>query len=195
MDQKSDLIKEDIEETRAALTEKLETLEDQLMDKVETAKESVEDTIENVRATLRKVSPTHQVQQHPFVMIGGSLAAGMLVGKAIQSRSARAKSWERDQDVGFGEQGIPRRRIERPYSRPRGPSLLSKLAGAFPDEIDVVKGMALSLALEGLREIAKEALPRFEAQINKVVDSAAQKAARAPRKPESQEEGSGRRVV
>ena len=164
MDTKSELIKEDIEQTRAALTEKLVSLEDQLLDKVETAKDTVEKNIENVKEAFRKVSPTHQVRRHPFAMIGGSVAAGVIMGKVIQSRSARAKSWET----------VPHERKDV-SSVPRRPGLLSRLAETFPGEVAIAKDFAFNLAVEGLREIAKEALPRFEVQIDRAVASAARR--------------------
>jgi ElaB/YqjD/DUF883 family membrane-anchored ribosome-binding protein len=204
MDQKSDLIREDIDETRSALTEKLVTLEDQLRDKVENAKESVEDTIENVRATLRKLSPSHQVQQHPFAMVGSTLAAGLLVGRLIAGRrEARASGLDHEyralSGTELGLSNMPqtseyedshldpeiapvRERLRRAvYRRAKtGPGLFSKLAETFSDEIQMVKGMALGAAIDSIRGVAKEAMPNFGEKIDRVLDSAMTKVGAEP---------------
>jgi ElaB/YqjD/DUF883 family membrane-anchored ribosome-binding protein len=210
MDQKSDLIKEDIDETRTALTEKLVTLEDQLRDKVEGARETVEETIENVKTSLRKFSPRHQVQQHPFVMVGAASAAGLLVGQVVQVRRAQAAEWtatgapaqgaryaperpvpqtsayEDASDVGsFAPPDQGRWRAERaayapaPH-RPRRPSVLAKLADTFSDELDMIKAMALAAALDTVRRVAKDSMPKLGEQIDRVMDSAMTKVGADP---------------
>ena len=88
MDQKSDLIKEDIEETRSQLTEKLGTLESQLRGTVQSARDTVEDTIQNVKDSVKKFTPGYQIEEHPLLILGGSVAAGLLVGRLLQAPSA-----------------------------------------------------------------------------------------------------------
>src|SRR5262249_54043362 len=88
MDAEPEVIRQDIEQTRSALTEKLETLEEEVMGTVRNAKETVEETIENVAETVQETVETvqrtfdleYQMQQRPWVLIGGSVGAGAAVG-------------------------------------------------------------------------------------------------------------------
>src|SRR5436305_1512 len=84
-------IRQDIEQTRESLTEKLEVLEyevketiadakDTVTGTIETAKQTVEDITSNVKETVQDTVATvkrtfdlpYQVNQHPWGMIGGS---------------------------------------------------------------------------------------------------------------------------
>jgi ElaB/YqjD/DUF883 family membrane-anchored ribosome-binding protein len=104
MDNETEMIKHQMEETRSSLTEKLETLEQQVVntvqgtthavtDTVETVKEAVEGTVEKVKetveGTVEAVKNTFnlslQVERHPWIMIGGSVAAGFVLGRLLPS--------------------------------------------------------------------------------------------------------------
>src|SRR5438105_4518592 len=52
MDQNPDVIRHNIEETRSALTDKLETLEHEVFGTVREATQAVSDTVENVKETV-----------------------------------------------------------------------------------------------------------------------------------------------
>ena len=86
---------EEIDQTRADLTDKLQTLENQVMGTVTNARENVEGTIEQVTSTVQEtveqVTSTvqdtvaqvkktfdldYQIQVRPWVLVGGSVAAG-----------------------------------------------------------------------------------------------------------------------
>jgi len=111
-----EVIHQQMAETRAALTEKLETLEHQVVDtvqgatnavtdtvdsvkevvqstvdtvkgSVENVKESVKETVDNVRQTL---DVHRQFQEHPWLMFGGSVALGFLGGYLLQQGRSRA---------------------------------------------------------------------------------------------------------
>jgi len=172
MDQKSDLIREDIDETRTALTAKLETLEGQIRDKVEMARNSVEGTIENVKSTVRKFTPRHQIEEHPFVALGGVVAGGFLVGRALNAPR---------QDVRKTSPYRTEKLISPPFS-PTAPSerekkstLLSQLGETFGDEIQLVKGMALGAIFKGIKDLAKRSFPQIEDNIELVINSAMKK--------------------
>lgn len=162
MDAQSNVIKEEIEETRTELVAKLGVLEGQLRDTVEDTKEAVESTIENFRTTFQMVSPSHQIQEHPFIMVGGSLVAGVLLGRVIAPRPVRAAQpeWKTEPEI---------LTVSRP---PSGPSWFSRLTETFSDEIKVVKEISTGLAIEGLRGLAIRAVPELQPEINKVMDSA-----------------------
>ena len=114
MDAESDpnVIREDIEETRSALAEKLETLESQVRstvegvrETVEGAKETVQETIENVSSTVQdtigSVQQTfdvnYQMQRRPWAMMCGSVAASSVTtaSRVPASLSSARNSWIR----------------------------------------------------------------------------------------------------
>jgi ElaB/YqjD/DUF883 family membrane-anchored ribosome-binding protein len=112
MDNEAEVIKQQMEETRTSLTDKLETLEQQVTDTVQdatsavsqtvaevkevmhetvdTVKGSVQDTLETVKETFDL--PT-QVGRHPWAMVGGSVAVGYLVGSLLIRKQWRPPGW------------------------------------------------------------------------------------------------------
>src|SRR5262245_5136733 len=94
MAEEPDVIRQQIDETRSSLTEKLETLEGQVRGTVREAKASVEDTIESVKASVqhsvasvkRTFDVRYQTERHPWAMVGGSVVAGFVIGSLVAGR-------------------------------------------------------------------------------------------------------------
>jgi ElaB/YqjD/DUF883 family membrane-anchored ribosome-binding protein len=88
MNQEPDEIREQIEDTRSALTAKLETLEQGVKETVHDAKAAVTGTIENVKETVKGTVDTVKdsldirsyVQQYPWPMLAGSVGFGFALG-------------------------------------------------------------------------------------------------------------------
>jgi ElaB/YqjD/DUF883 family membrane-anchored ribosome-binding protein len=119
MDNEAEVIRHQMEETRTSLTEKLEALEDKVVRTVEgttetvaetvnTVKEAVQGTVEAVSSTVDKTVETvketfdvrRQIENHPWLIFGGSVAVGFLGGKLLgssrrSSRSSAVPSWAR----------------------------------------------------------------------------------------------------
>jgi len=113
MENETEVTREQMEETRTALTEKLEALEEQVASTVQVATAAVEETVqavtdtvhkasESVENTIDKVSETvgstvdkvkesldlsQHVQSHPWAMMGGAVAVGFLAGRFLPSAS------------------------------------------------------------------------------------------------------------
>jgi ElaB/YqjD/DUF883 family membrane-anchored ribosome-binding protein len=190
MDQEPDVIRHDIERTRSALTDKLETLENQVRGTVETAKASVEETIENVRSTVNQTVASvkeafdlkHHVRRHPWVMLGGSVAAGFLAGSYVTKgghngfHSAGSGSLQRSREQRRERAAA----LDMTTPVPSGPSghrpgLLERLLHEFDDEIQQVKEVAIGASMGLLRDYLKRQLPQFERQVEEVLDSATHK--------------------
>jgi ElaB/YqjD/DUF883 family membrane-anchored ribosome-binding protein len=103
MDQDADAIRRQMEETRASLTEKLETLEHQIVETVqgatsavaatvENVKEAVHETVSEVKETVHETVDTvkstfdlrQQVERHPWLLFAGAVAAGFLAERVLQ---------------------------------------------------------------------------------------------------------------
>jgi ElaB/YqjD/DUF883 family membrane-anchored ribosome-binding protein len=125
MDQEPDVIRQEIEQTRSALTDKIETLESEVRSTVLNAKETVEGTLENVKETVQEtienvrdtfegtvqnmkssvqetvhsVKETfdlpRQVDRHPWGMLAGSLLAGFVTGRLLEGQR-RGYHWGTD---------------------------------------------------------------------------------------------------
>src|SRR5262249_38838293 len=101
MDDSPEVIRQQMEETRAALSEKLETLEQQVVGTVKDARAAVTDTVETVKGavhdTVETVKETfdvsRQVERHPWAMLGGSIALGFLGGRLYERLEVPAPPW------------------------------------------------------------------------------------------------------
>jgi len=113
MDQKPEVIRQQMQVTRATLTDKLEALENKVVGTVEEAtsavtdtvncvKGAVQDTVHSVKGSVRdtvdtvkeSVNIVHHVERHPWLMFGASVATGyigcaLLFSAAPSRRSAR----------------------------------------------------------------------------------------------------------
>jgi ElaB/YqjD/DUF883 family membrane-anchored ribosome-binding protein len=85
-----------MDDTRAALSEKLGTLEQRMVDTMHDAADAVAQTVDNVKDavhdTVESVKDTfdlrHQVDRHPWAMVGGSIALGFVGGYLLVRRGA-----------------------------------------------------------------------------------------------------------
>lgn|SRR5262249_29986949 len=201
MDNEPEVIRQQMEETRASLTEKVETLEDQItgtvhdatsavtdtvasvkdavQETVATVKDTVHDTFENVKETfdLRR-----QVDQHPWMMMGLCAGVGYVSGRLVDRASRRGYSSERRQRwlsaEGNGWRASPRveplmTAEERPSPSPAPRhSWLSMLA----PELSKLKGMAIGYAIGAARDLLSDSLPAdMRPQIKETMDSITQK--------------------
>jgi ElaB/YqjD/DUF883 family membrane-anchored ribosome-binding protein len=204
MDQEPDVIREQIDETRSALTDKLETLEEQVRETVQSAKATVEGTIENVKSsvqeTVRTVKRTfdlpYQVDRHPWAMMGGSFLAGLALGKWLEGQPSLARDYP--SYGGAFSEGPPRPavseaapRYEPDFNRsaaysppaaapPSKPGVLGGLLHQFEDEIEQVKGVAIGALMGVVRDLAKQSLPKLAPQIDEVMNSATSKVGGRP---------------
>lgn len=91
----------DIDETRAALSAKLEILEGEVRGTVGEAKEVVEEKVESVK---RFFSLQPKIQEYPLSSVGVSVAAGVLLGALIdRGNRTLARMEETPPDLGRRE--------------------------------------------------------------------------------------------
>lgn len=103
MENEPEVIRQQMEDTRTALTEKLEDLEEQVAARVRNTTDSVTETVEHVKEavenTVHTVSDTvdrtvesvkdtfdvnRQVQQRPWLMLGGAVLLGYIGGRLLE---------------------------------------------------------------------------------------------------------------
>jgi ElaB/YqjD/DUF883 family membrane-anchored ribosome-binding protein len=107
MDHESEVIRHQMEETRTALTDKLELLEQQVVETVEGASTAVAETVESVKEVVQETVQTvkdsvqesveavkhaldlkGQVDRRPWTMLAGATALGFLGGYLLRGRRA-----------------------------------------------------------------------------------------------------------
>jgi len=204
MDPEPEVIRQQIEETRSSLTDKLETLENQVKDTVtnvtDTVKETIEDVQEKVHGTVEAVTSTvqetvstvkrtfdipYQVQRHPHAMTGGSMLVGVALGYMLGGRREHheyarepARSW----DPGRVEEYQPASFAAAPPERyEERPSLFSRLLAPFESEISKVKEMAIGVLLGVARDSLKRALPpSLAANVEEIMNDMTRKAGGEP---------------
>jgi len=88
------VIRDEMEQTRANLAEKLGALENQVRETVSGATEAVSSTVEGVKDVVSSVSETvetvtetfnvtRQVEQHPWMAVGAAMATGFVLAQVI----------------------------------------------------------------------------------------------------------------
>jgi ElaB/YqjD/DUF883 family membrane-anchored ribosome-binding protein len=109
-----EVIRQQMADTRTALTDKLETLEQQVVDTVSEATSAVTDTVESVKEavsdTVTAVKDTvqdsvqavkntfdfpRQMSRHPWLFLGASVAVGYIGGRLLARASAYHESRQR----------------------------------------------------------------------------------------------------
>jgi hypothetical protein len=208
MPPETELIKQQMGQTRAALTEKLDTLETKVFIAVGTTTDTVTQTVHEVGATVRETAQdvratmhetlaslrdafdvTHQVKEHPWLMMGGSVLAGYVGGVVLDNLErgqlpslpslpvAAERMLPRDAEV--------RERIEsRPPAQRTGSSFFQALVKSFAPELDKLKRTAVSMALGLVRDKINESVPpEVREHVSEVMDRVTVKLGGEPTPP------------
>jgi ElaB/YqjD/DUF883 family membrane-anchored ribosome-binding protein len=213
MDNEAEMIEQQMKETREDLTKKLEKLEQQVVetvqsttnavsDTVESVKEVVEETVETVKGTVEETVDTVkktfdlrlQVENHPWLMLGGSVAVGFVAGRLIEgllpAPSAPAARWDAlppPSSGGVQTNGGPSYRYveeTRPKpeaAEPAGGNWLGTLTEQFAPEIGKLKGLAIGTLLGLVRDMVKQALPEeLGGKLSGMIDDVTEKVGGEP---------------
>jgi ElaB/YqjD/DUF883 family membrane-anchored ribosome-binding protein len=179
-----EVIRHKMEQTRESLNEKLETLEEKVTSSVATVTDTVASVKEKVHEGVESVKDAVDVQahveRHPWLMLGGSVLCGFVLGELLSSKSDRAtKPAEPRMIYGNGRQLPPRPEAAPPKEEtpPAGASWL----GAFEPEMRQLKSLALGVTLGTVREMLTEQVPPHMAgQLREIVDAVTKKAGGDP---------------
>jgi len=200
-----------MEETRSALTEKLETLEKEVTDKVLSTTESVAESVESVTSAVQDTVASvkdgvqetvtavtdsvkdsveavkslldfpARVEQHPWAMFTGSIAVGFCVGKYLHGHQPAAPTGSATA-VRQSENGHGNGKHAEAPQAARSPGLFAGLA----PEIEKLKGLALGALMGVVRDLVAEAVPAsYHDSMNEIINSATEKLGGKP-VPESQ---------
>jgi ElaB/YqjD/DUF883 family membrane-anchored ribosome-binding protein len=193
MENEPEVTRHQMEDTRASLSEKLETLEQRVVDTMQGATTAVADTVDNIKdavhETMETVKDTFnlnlQVMRRPWSMVAGSMAFGCLGGYLLfRRRSARPmpSGWSQppppDSSPITGQRNgaVKRHRsVEETAGFSHGPPALGWLSGVnqlFGSEIDKLKGLLIGKALSVVRDLITRSVSEpMKAPLVDVMDS------------------------
>lgn len=194
------LIKRQMEDSRNALGEKLETLEKQvaqtvqgaatavtetvetIKDTVSTVKETVEDTVTAVKGSVEESVATVKdwmdirahVDQSPWMMTGGAVLAGFVLGQVFGKTGVARGTAAEPAHPASGKNGNGHRSLAGTASRPRRSAApaMRALLSEFAPELQQLKSLALGVLLGTAREMIVKAVPEdVGAKIGEIVDT------------------------
>jgi len=178
-----ELIRQRMEQTRESLTDKLETLEKKVLTSVEKATSAVTDTVASVKESVHEgvetvkdaVDVPAQVERRPWLMLGGSIVCGYVLGTLLSSKKKSASPAVEPgppPSKAFRVPGNGHPKAEKPQAVAETPSWLSSLE----PELQHLKGLALGVTLGTVREmLAGQVPPHIAEQLRTIIDGVTEK--------------------
>jgi len=176
-------IKKQMEVRRSSLADKLEALEcqvaetvqgvtsavsnvkDVVQDTVDSVKDSVQDTVDAVQDSF---DLSKQMDNHPWIMLGGAFAVGYIAGQVLPDLPSSTSEPAAQPGRLMGHDGATNGGVSSwPTSsttgtapaQPQRSSWMHDLGQSLAPEIDKLKGLALGTALGLVRDYVKKAVP------------------------------------
>jgi len=178
MDHEAEVIKQEMLETRSSLTEKLEALEEQVASTVRSTTEAVtgtagavKDAVENtvgtvsdsVKETVESVKETfdlsRQMENHPWLMLGGALTLGYLGACLLSGRSSFMPSVSRSPTSPARQPAASNGPTWTDTAAQGGSGIVDKLAQAFKPTFDKLEGLAIGAATGVVGDMILNAAP------------------------------------
>jgi len=212
VDNELEVIHHQMEDTRASLAEKLDTLENEILGTVHEATAAVANTVEGVKSAVGSVTETmqetvesvketlnlrEQVRRHPWGMLGGAAAAGFfggwLLGPSRREPEATpaTESWRE-----------PLAPVREKPAEPAAESssllapLLSLKGVVLGGLMGMVRDMISDIVPENMKAEVANALDEFTTQLGgKPLSPAEEAPAENGKRPERKERGNGRHGV
>jgi ElaB/YqjD/DUF883 family membrane-anchored ribosome-binding protein len=186
-----EVIRDQMEETRASLANKLEALESQVRETVQSASETVTSAVEGakemvssvsegtkqvvdkvtetVESVKEKLSVRRYVEEYPWASLGVAVATGFTIAQFLPRRPIT--SWLRQPNVGTGAYyaGAPTSSAEP--ARHEGDGLGSALGGVVKSAASTLEGLAVGTLMSFVKDLVAKNLPReWHGDLNRVVD-------------------------
>jgi ElaB/YqjD/DUF883 family membrane-anchored ribosome-binding protein len=204
MPDEPEVIQQQMEQTRAALAEKLETLEQHVTgtvsdvtntvsaatnavsETVETVKDAVGETVESVKESVKTTFDlAGHVDRHPWLLMGGAVAAGYFGGRLLNTASAhhgyeghvgRSASQPMGPASPGPTAGSSAGRYYAEPAHPASPGWLSILTNRFGREIGQLKSLAVGAAIGVVRDAVVNAAPEpLRPQLKDVINDITEK--------------------
>jgi hypothetical protein len=171
LEQQIEETKLQLEETKLQLSDKLGTLEQQVSQTVETATVAVAATVEAVQGTVESVTGAveeavhgvhdafdlrHQIEKHPFLVLGGAVVVGYLAAEYFKTSPRNNTPQSPATDFATGDHfkyDTPQSYSAPPQQAPPAPPV--------PSLLDSLKTLATSTLMGSMQGIAMRAIPEI----------------------------------
>jgi ElaB/YqjD/DUF883 family membrane-anchored ribosome-binding protein len=191
-------IKRQMDARRSSLSDKLEALENQVADSVqgvtdvmcnvtevvESTVESVKDSVESVKDSVQETvgavkqsfDVSHQMEQHPWVVLGGAFAVGFLAGKmlpvAAPSKAAPSYTPRANGHANGRSNALAAPTTAETTNGHHDHSWLHGLGDMLAPEVEKLKGLALGAVLGLARDyIVQSVPPQLGSQLSGTIDN------------------------
>jgi ElaB/YqjD/DUF883 family membrane-anchored ribosome-binding protein len=179
MDDQPEVIRQQMEETRSALTDKIGRLEQAVTQKVQ----AVTQTVDTVKETI---DIRRYVRNHPWAALGAAVAVGFAGGTALGPHRRIDRIGElrsRGRPIGGtpplssnGSERAPGAASYADSPTQAAPSWGQKVTSSFDNEIGKLKEIAVGAALSLLRDwVARSAPGPVRSQLSDVIDDVTRK--------------------
>jgi ElaB/YqjD/DUF883 family membrane-anchored ribosome-binding protein len=186
----TEVIRQQMAETRSALSEKLEAVEDLVTSTVKETTQTVSDTVATVAGTVEStvstvadsvesvkqaLDITTYVEKYPWLMVGGCVALGYALGRSLPGLNGSAAGTAAYASETERESALPPPSAgEAPTSAQRQPaSQESFFQSSWAPLLDKLKGLALGTAAGVIGEMVMNAVPEnLKSQVSEMVDEA-----------------------
>jgi len=193
MENEEQLIREKMERTRESITDKLEVLETRIVGKVEEATAAVTDTATSVKDaiddTATSVKETFdvglQVDRHPWLMVGGAVAAGLVAGHLLHSQIRASPAAPRLEEARAVPQPMPAPQATSapappPWTSPPPPPSKPSMLSEFEPELVKAKELAIGVGFGILREaLTAEMSPALAGYAGEILNNITRKLRKA----------------
>ncbi|MFN0130551.1 MAG: hypothetical protein ACKV19_28145 [Verrucomicrobiales bacterium] len=165
-------VRETVEGAQASVEEMVGTVRDTVdttvaavKQTVEGAQSSVEEIVENVKGSVgetvdavqRTFDPHYQMEQHPWLLLGGSLVVGYLLGSGGNGHPAAVSAAYEPRFSPASRPAGPAREASASFPPPQG--MGGSIQEQFKDEIAMLKSAAVGAVVSTLLAVLKQALP------------------------------------
>jgi len=156
-----------VENVKESIQETVATVTDTVQNTVQAVEDKVGSTVESVRNFL---DLSRQVDQHPWLMMGGSVLVGFLGGRLLTPRRVRGETTSQKAiEPTYASPPAPRHngaahaaqesRAAQETGEKAGESWLHRLGDHFGDEVEKLKGLAVGTLFGVTRDMVSQWLP------------------------------------
>jgi len=177
VDNELEVIRGQMEEKRASLSDKLDALEGRVLETVHDATSVVTNTVRDVSETVDKVTENIQeavqsvketlnvsekIRQNPWLAVGGAFAGGF-VGALLLGSSSRKRDFSRQTHGPHETNGTPFERAQAPVKAPAksetSSAPTSLLGSAVTEALKTLEGMAVGTLVGVVSQVVGDMLP------------------------------------